>query len=645
MKIVSTILLKMFFFISIALLSNFAIYAQVASFTENSESATLGQQIKVDDVIKFEVTKIVLGEKPSIILYLSTKEDFKIYEDKLKFFLHANNQFPYELTYITDKKPESYHDPFFKSEKKIFKAGTKFTLNTNQHFSPTDTIEINVQSCSNAICLVPAKLSVNIKVGSFSTGINNTLNFNEQYLQPNISTTQQNKIPNEIIQEQSNVTDKITNLNDNLAIKIQEAIKNGSWLLFPALLFAGLLMNLTPCVYPMIPITLNVMSQFSSQKDKRKKGLLPIYYVIGMILTYSILGVFAALSGTLFGAQLASPIFNLIIAIIMFLLGLSMLGIFNFSKLQTLGNKIPLTQNYPNIAVVTMGAVSGLISAPCTGPVLSTILILIAQNKNPIVGFTYMFFFALGFGIPYIALGYFGQGLNKVPKFPRLVNFIKIFFAALMFALALYYLRTYLQKIPYLQNLYAKPAFLTTAILILSACIFSVFTIKQNVFGLLAKIGLIFSTCFLALWVTLFTTNSFFYYKINTHSTQNNNIKSKIIWLDNFKTAVEIAKQENKPILIDIWADWCTACLEMEETSWRDQKLNEYLNQNYVVVKLDYTHLPDDIQILVNRWQINGLPAIVYFKANSDFAGKPSALLQGYATAGKLLNTAMNIMQ
>ena len=125
-----------------------------------------------------------------------------------------------------------------------------------------------------------------------------------------------------------------------------------------------------------------------------------------------------------------------------------MLGVFNFTAVQSFANKIPLAQNYPRTAVVTMGAVSGLISAPCTGPVLSTILLLIAQNKNPVSGFTYMLFFALGFGLPYVALGFFGQRLSRMPKFPRLVNFIKIFFASLMFALALYYARGTFQKIP-----------------------------------------------------------------------------------------------------------------------------------------------------------------------------------------------------
>lgn len=640
MKIVPAFLVKFICIFKILSFITIPIYAESSSFSEEFTSSQYDQQVKVENVIKFEVKKIVLGQEPTIILSLTTKDDFKIYQDKLKFNLHISQQLPIELKYESDKSPEIYHDPFFKTEKKIFKNKTLFTIKTKTHFGINDTLEINVQSCSNAVCLVPAKLQIDLKVGSISTLFKDNFSFNspQTIVSQPLKEINPEKNSNEI-----NTSDKITLLNDNLAIKIQDAISKGSWILFPALLLAGLLMNLTPCVYPMIPITLNVLSQFSNDKEKRKKGLLPLYYVLGMILTYSLLGVFAALSGSIFGSQLANPIFNVVIALIMFILGLSMLGVFNLSSLQSFGNKIPLAQNYPKIAVLTMGSVSGLISAPCTGPVLSTILILIAQNKNPIVGFTYMFFFAFGFGLPYIALGYFGQGLTKVPKFPRLVNFIKIFFAALMFALALYYLRIYLQKIPYIQDIYLKPAFLTVAILLLSASIFTLFTIKNNLLGFVSKIGLILTTCFLALWVTLYTTNSF-HIKRNEINVAKNLPGNKLTWLNDFQDAVNIAKAENKPILIDIWADWCTACLEMEETSWQDPKLIEFLQQNFIVVKLDYTNLPDDIQILVNRWQINGLPAIAYFKANSDFAAKPTILLQGYASAGKLMNTAMNLI-
>ncbi|MBX9838979.1 MAG: thioredoxin family protein [Silvanigrellaceae bacterium] len=356
-------------------------------------------------------------------------------------------------------------------------------------------------------------------------------------------------------------------------------------------------MNLTPCIYPMIPITLNIMSQYGG---KGKIKLLPFIYVGGMIITYAMLGVFAGMSGNIFGSQLANPIFNWIVAFIMFLLGLSMLGVFNFTAVQSFANKIPIAQNYPRVAVATMGAVSGLISAPCSGPVLSTILLLIAQNKNPVSGFTYMLFFAFGFGLPYIILGYFGQNLTRLPKFPRLLNFIKMFFAALMFALALYYVRSFFIKIPFIQDFYAKPQLLSICIFVILALVFTVFSTKKNILGKISKIGLIFSCYILCLWITLASTYSFYYNK-EISSFNNLNDKSIIQWHSNFDEAVAIAQKTGQPIIFDVWAEWCVACLEMKETTWKDKKLIDYINKNFIPVKLDYTNLPENVQLLLNN--------------------------------------------
>lgn len=365
---------------------------------------------------------------------------------------------------------------------------------------------------------------------------------------------------------------------------------------------------------------------------------LPVIYVAGMAVTYSLLGVVAGMTGNVFGAQLANPIFNWSIAFIMLFLGFSMLGFFNFTKVQTLASKIPLAQNYPRFAVGTMGAVSGLVSAPCTGPVLSMILVLIAQNKNPISGFTYMLFFALGFGLPYAALGFFGQRINRMPRFPRLINFTKIFFAALMFSLAIYYVKGTLQKIPFIQEFYTRPQELTISILIMLAITFTILFTKKGIIGNISKLGLTLSCCVLSLWLTLGATNSF---SLRNHITADH--KELVHWQTSFEESIKLSKETGKPILFDIWAEWCSACLEMKDTTWKDKSFADYLNTNFITLKLDYTDIPENIQDLVQRWGIQGLPAVGFFKAESNFNGKPDILLQGYTSANQLLSNAKNI--
>lgn len=595
----------------------------VVQSQKNAEN--LNSSLKISDVVQFKVLQST--NKSEIRILLNTKENFKIYEDKLNFTYISANSLPYSINYTSTSLPETYFDPFYKKTKKIFKNGTEFiiSLNKSKVNQPDDKLEIEVQSCSNFVCLVPAKVSLAISENAKSEEIKNSPSlFNKKNMEFEPS-------------------EKISMLNESIAFKIQEAIKLGSWILFPALFLAGLLMNLTPCVYPMIPITLNILGQFNKKNAHSKSVLksLPYIYVAGIIVTYSILGVFAGMSGHIFGSQLANPIFNWIIAFIMLFLGLSMLGLFQFTKIQTLAHKIPLSQNYPRIAVATMGAISGFISAPCTGPVLSTILLLIAQNKNPISGFTYMLFFSIGFGLPYIALGLFGQRLSSLPKFPKLINFIKIFFASLMFALSLYYVRHFFQKIIIIQEIFVKPQSLSIIILILLIIIFSIQTTIKGISGIISKITLSICCTIFALWITLASTSSFYIPQKISNSNLNDN--SLIHWQSSFEDAILLANKENKPIIIDVWAEWCSACLEMKETTWRNTTLINYLNKNFISVKLDYTDIPENIQLLINKWGINGLPAVLYFKSNSNINSAPDILYQGYSSANKILNAATSI--
>jgi thiol:disulfide interchange protein DsbD len=144
------------------------------------------------------------------------------------------------------------------------------------------------------------------------------------------------------------------------------------------------------------------------------------------------------------------------------------------------------------------------------------------------------------------------------------------------------------------------------------------------------------------LWITLASTYSFYYNK-EISSFNNLNDKSIIQWHSNFDEAVAIAQKTGQPIIFDVWAEWCVACLEMKETTWKDKKLIDYINKNFIPVKLDYTNLPENVQLLLNRWEISGLPAVGYFKINSDFKGKPDILFQGYSSSNKLLKASISI--
>lgn len=180
---------------------------------------------------------------------------------------------------------------------------------------------------------------------------------------------------------------------------------------------AGILVSFSPCVYPLLPITIGYIGA-AAQKDKLHAFLLSLIYVLGMSITYCTLGVFASLTGKLFGQISASPISFFIIGNICIIFGLSMLGVYemhlpNFPFL----HKIKSSKS--KFSVFVLGVTSGLIVGPCTAPVLGTILVYVATKRNLFYGIFLLFSFAYGMGALLILAGTFSGFLVNMPKSGR----------------------------------------------------------------------------------------------------------------------------------------------------------------------------------------------------------------------------------
>lgn len=601
-----------------------------------------GAAVQLSDVVFFKVLEKNTIKK-EVTLEMTTRDGFRIYKENLTFTYQPQGSLSYPVNYKPSPAAKEIMDPFEKKKKEVFESQTRFTIIAETDITPSDTLAIRAQGCSDGICLLPATLTVPIdptrKPSAATSEPKFALSFEPQ---PDPKpTTAQLPAPAVKTTEPTFTSEKITTLSASIAEDIATALKNGSLILFPALFLAGLLTNLTPCVYPMIPITLNVMAQLgnaegdSEQKRRRKRKLLPLFYVGAMIFVYSLLGVIAGMTGGVFGLQLSSPIFNGFMAAIMFLFGLSMLGVFNLSALQTLGNKIPLAKNNSAIAAATMGAVSGLIAAPCTGPVLSTILVLIAQTKDPLAGFSHMLTFSLGLGLPYLFLGYFGQSFVKLPRFPSLMLFIKIFFASLMFALALYFLRGSLQKISALEFLWTPPPTMLGEVLTLVALAFFWLLAKYRSLKNILYIPLVCLVTLLSLWLTLWASQAFLK-NTGTADFASMVSESPIKWETDMAQAEARAQAEKKPVLVDIWARWCAACLEMEHTIWQNTAIVDELNSKYVTLKLDYTTPSTELQKFVDKWGVKGLPAIIILPRGSNLQESPKKVFQGLITTQQL---------
>jgi len=592
------------------------------------------ENIKISDVVVFHFESVD-QKKKQFTVALETRKDFKIYEHNLSFQYVPALGLPFGTKYKATPDAVSYLDPFYHEQKKIFQNGNLFVFPQEITLDPKDSLKISVQACSVSMCLMPADLTLPLMPGASSSLLESS--------SPMTASPSFSPATVEPINQDQGVSTSFVDLRTPISDQVQDALLSKSFLIFPLLFLAGLLMNLTPCVYPMIPITLSVMTHYGQNTDPSAKGkkIFPLIYVTGMVITYALLGVIAGMTGHLFGSQLANPVFAVVMACVMFFLGFAMLGAIQFSAIQNFGNRIPLLKNHPWFAVATMGAVSGLVSAPCTGPVLSMILLLIAQNKDPVSGFVFMIFFALGFGFPYLFLGLFTQKMVRLPRFPKAIFLTKIFFASLMFGLGLFFLKSILQNAPLFSVLFTLPKTGVIAVSFFVLCLSTVlfFWIK-NKFRFFVLFFSMASGTVLATWFALWISHAFAQPQtIGKEDLAPSNENSLIHWHTNLEKAVQLAKEKGKPVLVDVWAQWCAACLEMDQTTWRNVSIAKQLNENYIPVKLDYTDGPKDLQKKLEQWNVVGLPGVLIFQTDADLGQKPLVQFQGKISDEKLMDS------
>jgi thiol:disulfide interchange protein DsbD len=410
-----------------------------------------------------------------------------------------------------------------------------------------------------------------------------------------------------------------------LESKISTQVLNGGVWVLPLLFLAGLLMNLTPCVYPMIPITLTVLGRFR-KKEAKGGAWIPLVFVLGVALFYSAMGVVAGLSGNVFGAILQSFWVQGSISILLFVLGLGMLGVIDFSKLQQLGSKIPLSEKSPMAAAFVMGGVSGLVSAPCTGPVLATLLLLVSQTQDAVRGFVLLFVFALGFGSPYLVMGAALQKARHLPHLGFFEEIIKFVFAALIFALAFYYARPFLSHLEVLRFFFSQPQI---GLLVATVVVAIVLLVVANrvsspqaeldeprrhaVARFVRGISIV-PLSVLALWLTLWALNAFPV------------VESAVRWEKSWAAARERVVRENKPLLVDVWADWCASCREMDATLWSHPAVAKLVNEKFVALKLDFSEESVESKELIHVWSLGGLPAVGFFAKGANTNLSPTVL-------------------
>jgi cytochrome c-type biogenesis protein len=211
----------------------------------------------------------------------------------------------------------------------------------------------------------------------------------------------------------------------------------------PLVFLGGVLTSLTPCIYPMIPITIAIVGGQSADPDapRFRPLFLTLTYVAGLALVYSALGLFAGLSGTLFGTVSTNPWLYFVMANVLVVAALAMLDVIPVRLPNALVARASTAGTAGKFSgAFVMGAMSGLVAAPCSAPVMAVVLTWVSTTKSAVLGFLYLFVFSLGMSTLLIVLGASSGSLARLPRAGVWMMWIKKLFALAMLAVAEYYL-------------------------------------------------------------------------------------------------------------------------------------------------------------------------------------------------------------
>jgi len=225
---------------------------------------------------------------------------------------------------------------------------------------------------------------------------------------------------------------------ENIQHAVETYLATNSPLVFIFVFVAGFLSSLTPCVYPMIPITIAYIGGKST--ESRLKGfVLSVFYVLGLALCYSVLGIFAALTGRVFGQIASNPYSYLVLGNIFLLLGMNMLGVFELPLPSFLMNLSSGKKKEGIIGAFLMGIVLGIVAAPCTGPILALILTFVAAKQNIVFSVATLFVYSIGMGMLFLILGTFSGLMASMPKSGVWLDRVKKAFGWLILVIAEYF--------------------------------------------------------------------------------------------------------------------------------------------------------------------------------------------------------------
>jgi thiol:disulfide interchange protein DsbD len=408
--------------------------------------------------------------------------------------------------------------------------------------------------------------------------------------------------------------------------KIAQMFKQKSfWLIVSFFFGAGLLLALTPCVFPMIPILSGIIVGRGHHVNKMHGFLLSLAYVLGMALTYAAVGIAAGLSGSLLSNALQTPWVLGSFAAVFVILSFSMFGFYELQLPSALQSKLTGTSNKLHgghlSGVFVMGALSAIIVSPCVAAPMAGALLYISQTHDAVLGGVALFSLAIGMGVPLLLVGASAGAL--LPKAGAWMEAIKNIFGVMMLGVAIWLVSSLLPL--------AAVMLLWATLLILSAVyLHALDTLPPGSSGwhkMGKGIGIIILLLGIALLIGALSGARDILRPLGALGGGNQAVaQTTHLQFERVKNLAEldarIAQAKGKTVMLDFYADWCVSCKEMENLTFADSKVQAQL-KNTLLLQIDLTANTDDDKAVLQRYAIFGPPAILFFdrqgKEQADF--------------------------
>lgn len=378
------------------------------------------------------------------------------------------------------------------------------------------------------------------------------------------------------------------------------------WLRLLLAFILGLLLSLTPCIYPMIPITVGIL-QAQGRRSLFYNFLVALCYTIGLSVTFALMGILAASSGQAFGYLMANPLFICcIVAFLAYFAG-SLFGFYNLYIPRFMQNKSATPSAFgPFFSAFSFGIVSGSVASPCVSPGLALILTIVATLGSKFLGFLLLFTFGFGISTPLLLVGTFSGSLTMLPRAGEWMVEVQKFFGFMLLGMCIFYMSSIVPLYITMALVAVLSGFMGGYYFYFSTDFAKGFWTKllKNLIGFIAVI--------IAVMSGIQAVQAWY------HPQQS--IAFEAAWYTDYAAALEEAKHEKKLLFIDVWTPYCSVCKAITNKILKVDPVASVLKNSYVVLSVDASdRLKEPYATIYKKFNVQGVPYLAVINPETEF--------------------------